>query len=66
MSGRTSVQLDRDTKKLLDRVKREKRAKSYAEAIRLLAKEAMKLRTSEAGSLPELKPFRRDQLDRLD
>ena len=66
MSGRTSVQLDRDTKELLDRVKREKRAKSYAEAIRLLAREAMKLRTSEAGSLPKLKPFRRDQLDRLD
>ena len=66
MSGRTSVQLDRDTKELLDRVKRDKRARSYAEAIRLLAKEAMKLRTSEAGSLPKLKPFRRDQLDRLD
>ena len=66
MSPRTSVQLDRDTKELLDKVKREKRAKSYAEAIRMLAKEAMKLRTSEAGSLPRLKPFRRDQLDRFD
>ena len=66
MVERTSVQLDRETKSILDRVKREKKAKSYAEAIRMLAKEAMKLRSSEMGSLPELKTFRRDQLDRLD
>jgi hypothetical protein len=66
MSERTSVQLDRDTKDLLDRVKREKKARSYAEAIRILAKDAMKLRSTEMGSLPRLKPFRRDQLDRFD
>ena len=66
MSGRTSVQLDRDTKDLLDRVKREKKAKSYAEAIRILAKEAMRLRSTEVGTLPKLRPFRREQLDRFD
>lgn len=66
MSSRTTVQLDRGTKELLDRVKRERRAKSYAEAIRMLAKEAMKLKASEAGSLPKLKSFRRDRLDRFD
>ena len=66
MSSRTSVQLDRDTKDILDRVKRERRARSYAEAIRMLAKEASRLGESEAGSLPKLKPFRRDQLDRID
>jgi len=66
MSERTSVQLDRATKELLDRIKREKNAKSYAQAIRMLAKEATKLRSSEVGSLPELGSFRRDQLDRLD
>jgi hypothetical protein len=60
------VQLDRNTKDLLDRVKHERKAKSYAEAIRLLARDAMKLHSSEAGSLPKLKPFRRDQLDRFD
>jgi len=60
------VQLDRDTKHLLDRIKRERNAKSYAQAIRMLAKEAMKLRSSEMGSLPKLRPFRRDQLDRFD
>lgn len=66
MSERTSVQLDRETKDLLDRIKREKKAKSYAQAIRMLAREAMRLRSSEAGSLPRLKRFRRDQLDRFD
>ena len=58
--------MDRDTKSILDKVKREKKAKSYAEAIRMLAKEAMRLGSSEMGSLPKLKPFRRDQLDRFD
>ena len=66
MSERTSVQLDRETKDLLDRVKREKKAKSYAEAIRILAKEAMRLPSTEVGTLPKLRPFRRDQLDRFD
>ena len=66
MSSRTSVQLDRDTKELLDRVKQEKNARSYAEAIRILAREAMRLKASEAGTLPKLKPFRRDDLDRFD
>ncbi len=66
MSARTSVQLDRDTKELLDMVKREKNAKTYAEAIRILARESMKLGKSEAGSLPKLKGFRREELDRFD
>jgi hypothetical protein len=66
MPSRTSVQLDRDTKKLLDRIMREKNAKSYAEAIRMLASEAMKLRKSEAGTLPKLRPFRREGIDCFD
>jgi len=66
MSSRTSIQLDQDTKELLDRVKRERRAKTYAEAIRFLAKEAMKLELSEIGTLPKLKSFRRDKHDRFD
>ena len=63
---RTSIQLDSDTKELLDRIKRVKKAKSYAETIRLLSKEAAKLGESEIGSLPKLKPFRRDKHDRID
>ncbi len=66
MSARTSIQLDRSTKELLDRVKKETKAKSYAEAIRLLAKEATRLNESELGSLPKLRSFRRDKHDRFD
>jgi hypothetical protein len=65
MSSRTSIQLDRYTKELLDRVKRDTNAKTYSEAIRILAKEAMKLETSELGTLPKLKPFRREKHDRF-
>ena len=66
MSSRTSIQLDRDTKQLLDRVKRDTKAKTYSDAIRILVKEAMKLGTSELGTLPRLKPFRREKHDRFD
>jgi hypothetical protein len=65
MASRTSIQLDDDTKTLLDRVKKEKGAASYAEAIRLLVKDAKRLERSELGSLPKLKEFRRDKHDRL-
>jgi len=66
MSPRTSIQLDRETKEILDMIKREKKAKTYSEAIRLLARDAMRLETSELGTLPKLAPFRRDKHDRLD
>ncbi len=60
------MQLDRDTKTLLDRIKQETGAKNYAEVIRLLAKNLKRLDRSERGSLPKLETFRRDKHDRLD
>jgi hypothetical protein len=66
MSSRTSIQLDHETKALLDRIKKEKRASSYAETIRLLLKDAKRLDRSEMGSLPKLREFRRDKHDRFD
>lgn len=65
MASRTSIQLDDETKRLLDRIKKEKGASSYAEAIRLLVKEAKRLESSELGSLPRLKEFKREKHDRL-
>ena len=58
--------MDRKTKTLLDRIKKETGAKSYAEAIRFLVKSAKKLEGSEIGSLPKLGTFRRDKHDRFD
>jgi hypothetical protein len=66
MSSRTSIQLDRQTKTILERIKRETGAKSYAEAIRSLVKSAKKLDKGEMGSLPKLETFRRDKHDRFD
>jgi Ribbon-helix-helix protein, copG family len=65
MASRTSIQLDDETKTLLDRIKEEKGASSYAEAIRLLVKDAKRLERSELGSLPRLKEFQRDKHDRI-
>jgi hypothetical protein len=66
MASRTSIQLDKETKHILDMVKRDRNAKTYSEAIRILAREAMKLDASEFGTLPKLEPFRRDKHDRFD
>lgn len=66
MSNRTSIQLDEETKAILDMVKQETKASSYAEAIRVLARQAKRLERSELGSLPKLAPFRREKHDRLD
>ncbi len=66
MSSRTSIQLDEETKVLLDRIKKQKGASSYAQAIRLLVRDAKRLERSELGSLPKLKEFQRDKHDRLD
>ncbi len=66
MSERTSIQIDKATKEMLDKVKKEKGAKTYSDAIRMLAKEAMKLERSELGSLPKLRSFQRDKHDRFD
>jgi len=66
MAPRTSIQLDEKTRAMLERMKRETGARSYAEAIRLLARDAKRLDVSELGSLPRLGEFRRDKHDRLD
>ncbi len=64
--GPTTIQLDRETKAQLDRLKQETGAKNYSEVIRRLAKDAKRLEKSELGSLPKLEKFRRDKHDRFD
>ena len=66
MAETTSIQLDRETKALLDNIKRESGAKSYAAAIAWLAKHAKVLEKSEIGMFPKLKSFKREKNDRLD
>ena len=62
----TTIQLDEDTKALLDNIKKESGSRSYAAAIAWLAKHAKVLEKSEMGSLPKLRPFKRDKNERFD
>ena len=66
MSSRTTIQLDREAKSLLERLKDEMGAKNYSEVVKRLGAEAKRLKRSELGSLPKLKSFAREKHDRLD
>ena len=65
MSSRTTIQLDREAKSLLERLKDEMGAKNYSEVVKRLGAEAKRLKGSELGSLPKLKSFAREKHDRL-
>ncbi len=62
----TTIQVDRDTLHALEYLKRERGARSYAEVVRMLIRDAKRLPRSERGSLPKLREFRREKRDRLD
>lgn len=64
--ARTSIQLDEETRKLLEKMKAEMSAASYAEVIRLLIRQAKSVDRGERGSLPKLEGFRREKIDRFD
>ncbi len=66
MPETTTIQLDGETKTLLDNIKKESGAKSYAAAIAWLAKHAKVIENSEMGTLPKLKSFKREKHDRFD
>ena len=66
MAETTSIQLSKKVRALLDNVKKEVGAKSYAAAILWMAKKAKVLEVSEMGSLPKLRPFKREKHDRFD
>ena len=66
MSSRTTIQLDREAKLLLERLKDEMGAKNYSEVVKRLGAEVKTLKESELGSLPKLKSFEREKHDRVD
>jgi len=66
MSSRTTIQLDREAKVLMERLKEEMGAKSYSEVVKRLGAEVKSLKKTELGSLPNLKSFERDEHDRID
>lgn len=66
MTETTTIQLDEGTKSLLDNIKKESGAKSYAAAIAWLARHAKILEKSEMGLFPKLRSFKREKNDRFD
>jgi len=66
MADYTTIQLSTKVRTLLDNIKKEIGAKSYAAAILWMAKKAKVLETSEMGSLPQLRSFKREKHDRFD
>ncbi len=66
LTSKTTIQVDEDIVRVLERMKREKALKSYSEALREILRESKTLKRSERGSLPKLKPFMREKIDRFD
>ena len=66
MTAKTTIQVDEDIVKVLEHMKRERALRSYSEVLREILKESKTLKRSERGSLPRLKPFAREEIDRFD
>ena len=62
MASKTTIQVDENIVKVLERMKRERALKSYSEALPEILKESKTLKRSERGSLPKLKPFMREKV----
>jgi predicted CopG family antitoxin len=62
----TTIQVHQDTIKVLEHLKQEMKLRSYEDVIRVLLEREKKVDQSHFGTLPKLKPFQREALDRLD
>ena len=65
MTNKTTIQIDQDTLKILEKLKKEKRVKSYSELIRQLINESKKIEKSEKGSLSKIPSFIREEYERI-
>lgn len=61
----TTVQVHEDVLKRLNSLKKETGARSTEEVIKMLLKNTKSLKRSHFGSLPKLKTFKREEIDRL-
>jgi predicted CopG family antitoxin len=62
----STIQIHKDLLEELNKLKKERNAKSYEEVIRMLLRQTRKLGKSHFGTLPKLKQFRREEIDRFD
>jgi len=56
----TTIRISREVLNELEKLKKEKGAKSYEELIKNLIEESKRMKKSHFGSLPKLKEFRRE------
>ena len=62
----TTIRVSKELLQELEKLKRDKLAKSYEEVIKKLIEESKGLKKSYFGSLPKLKEFEREEIDRFD
>ena len=62
----TTIRISKKMLQELERLKKEKNAKSYEELIKKLIEESKRMRKSHFGSLPKLEKFEREEIDRFD
>ena len=62
----TTIQVHKDTIKALEHLKKEMSLRSYEEVIRILLEREKSVELSHFGTLSKLKPFKREEIDRLD
>ncbi|MCP8317564.1 MAG: ribbon-helix-helix protein, CopG family [archaeon] len=66
MTARTTIQVDEEALKMLERMKKERGVSSYSDLVKQLIREVKIIETSEKGSLPGLKSLKREKIDRFD
>ncbi len=62
----TTIMVKEDVLQALRRLRKELRAESYDEVLRIIIRRFKSLDRSHFGTLPELKPFKREEIDRFD
>ncbi len=62
----TTIQIHKDVLKVLGDLKREMKLRSYEDVIRALLEREKRLEKSHFGTLPKLKTFKREEIDRFD
>jgi predicted CopG family antitoxin len=62
----TTIMVKEDLIRVLAKLKKESGAESYDELLRELVKKTKNLEKSHFGTLPKLRSFKREELDRLD
>ncbi len=59
----TTIQVEKSTVAILEKIKRKYGVKSYDKAIRKMASKEVRIPKSMFGAHPEMKPFKRDEDD---